>query len=806
MSISTIREPMNLVWVRPLWPALGPVLAAIAYYLGAEAAFAIGTLTQQFAPFWPPNVVLLCALLVAPRRRWPLYIAAAFPAHVLAEWGVAMPLPQLLAAFGCNVSVALLNAIAVSWLLRGPAWLRGLRNASLYLLFAVIVNPAVVALAAGFEPTLGDGDPQQYWQFWWRWYLSNALGNLTLTPIFLTWFQDRSRPLWQLPSRGRLIEACLLILGLVISCTFAFDIPLTETTESLFPALLYLPVPLLLAATVRFGGKGASTGILIITVMVLFPTMHGVEPFAGGSPGHSVLSLQLFLAVFAVPAILLAALVEELRRTNDRLSAVLDGISDGYYTLDREGQITAVNAKGAAWCGDLAPTELIGRNYWEVTGEHAPDQSWMRRAVQTGVAVRGEISSSDGRWVQIHAYPSAGGLSIFCHDITEQRAAERAARSTQDLLQSSLDALTAQIAILDGSGKIVAVNAAWEKTATRLAQMGERYSVGANYVAECERARPHQREIAAGLRRLIRGELNEFRCEFVSDVAADTSYQLRGTRFGAGARLRLVVACEDITEVKAAEASLRRLTGKLLRSQDEERRRIARELHDATAQNLLGAMLGIGQALRLVPRLKQTARAALEESRALIEQGQREIRTVSYLLHPPMLDEAGLAAALRWLCEGFAKRTEIAVDLDIPCGIDRMPADIEAALFRIAQEGLSNVHRHSGANRVRVSLGPGVPSEAEAKVVLVIEDDGKGIPTHTIACSELGRQSHEVHNLGIGLAGMRERLHQLSGHLEINSSPHGTTVRVIVPLRLAGGTPPETLPRAATKSMPAAII
>src|SRR5580704_5930859 len=164
MTISAIWEPMTSARFRPLWLALGPFLVAIFYYLGAEAAFAIGTLTQQFAPFWPPNVVLLCALLVVPRRHWPLYIAAAFPAHVLAERGVAMPLAQLLAAFGCNVSVALLNALAVTRLLRGPARLGSLRNASLYLLFAVILIPAMVAVAAGFEPTLGDGDPENYGQ------------------------------------------------------------------------------------------------------------------------------------------------------------------------------------------------------------------------------------------------------------------------------------------------------------------------------------------------------------------------------------------------------------------------------------------------------------------------------------------------------------------------------------------------------------------------------------------------------------------------------------------------------------------
>src|SRR3954452_2623096 len=117
MSFAALWQPSATGPVSLRWQALGPVFAAIAYYLGAEAAFAIGTLTQQFAPFWPPNVVLFCALLWAPRRYWPIYIAAVFPAHLIAEWGVAMPLPQLLAAFGCNVSIALLNAIAILGLL-----------------------------------------------------------------------------------------------------------------------------------------------------------------------------------------------------------------------------------------------------------------------------------------------------------------------------------------------------------------------------------------------------------------------------------------------------------------------------------------------------------------------------------------------------------------------------------------------------------------------------------------------------------------------------------------------------------------
>lgn len=778
MSISTIWEPRVSGRTRQIWPAAAPVVVALAYYLGAEAAFAIGTLTQQFAPFWPPNVVLLCAFLLAPRRYWPLYVAMAFPAHVLAEWGAAMPLPQLILAFVSNVSVALLNAIGLRWLLQGPSWLGTLRNASLYLLVAVVASPALVALFAGLEPTLSGGDPAQYWHFWTRWYLSNALGSLTLTPIFLAWFCDDLNLPALFSNRRRVIEASFLVVALIVGCGFAFDLPLTRSTEKFMPALLYLPIPLLLAAAVRFGARGASGAILIVTVEVLMLAMRGDAPFGNSPEGYGVLAVQLFLAVIAAPTILLAALVEELRRANERLSAVLDGISDCHYTLDRDGLITDVNAKGTAWWGAVSPEELIGRHFSEVTGETGSEPSLLRRAMESRIPGRDEARSADGRWVDIRAYPSGRGLNVFYHDTSERKAAEEAARATEAMLQSSLDALNAQIAILDSSGQIVAANAAWHRAAALLVQIGEHYFVGDNYLEECERARPHQRMVAAGLRRILRSEIDEYRCEYASDIVKGVWIQLRGTRFGASREMRLVVACEDITEVKAAETSLRQLTGKLLRLQDEERRRIARELHDATAQNLLGAILGIGQAIRLAPRLQATARAALEESRSLIEQSQREIRTVSYLLHPPMLDEAGLQAALRWLCDGFAKRTDIAVEVDLAPDIGRLATEIEATLFRVAQEALTNVHRHSECTKARVSLARCTRSATDPMIELIVEDDGKGMPPELAAAASSGNRSHNLDNLGIGLAGMRERLLQVGGSLEISTSARGTSVRV----------------------------
>jgi signal transduction histidine kinase len=217
-----------------------------------------------------------------------------------------------------------------------------------------------------------------------------------------------------------------------------------------------------------------------------------------------------------------------------------------------------------------------------------------------------------------------------------------------------------------------------------------------------------------------------------------------------------------------------------MRAQDESRRQIARDLHDSTAQNLLGAALGIGQALRLIPGLKPAVKAALEESRALIDQSQREIRTVSYLLHPPMLDEAGLPAALRWLCDGFSKRTEIQVALDLAEDIGRLPADIEPALFRVAQEALTNVHRHSGSRTARIDLSRTRGLDGDSFVIMVIEDKGRGMPAGFAAL--VGSQ--DANHLGIGLPGMRERLRELGGSLRIVSDGHGTLVRAVVPCEM----------------------
>ena len=227
-----------------------------------------------------------------------------------------------------------------------------------------------------------------------------------------------------------------------------------------------------------------------------------------------------------------------------------------------------------------------------------------------------------------------------------------------------------------------------------------------------------------------------------------------------------------IQGLKQAEASFRQLSGRLLHLQDEERRRISRELHDSTAQALAGLAMNLSLLSDRVSALDPAARRALAESLILTEQCAREIRTVSYLLHPPLLDEVGLASALRWYAEGFTKRSGIQIELDMPPELGRLPRDVEIALFRVAQESFANIHRHADSPTACIRL---VRSRAE--VLLEISDQGRGILPGILEKSAGGGAG-----LGVGIAGMWERVTQLGGQLRVSSTDRGTTVRVTLPV------------------------
>lgn len=208
----------------------------------------------------------------------------------------------------------------------------------------------------------------------------------------------------------------------------------------------------------------------------------------------------------------------------------------------------------------------------------------------------------------------------------------------------------------------------------------------------------------------------------------------------------------------------------LLELQDEERRRIARELHDGVGQHIVALSLNATMILREEATLSSDGAQRVRDSLNLLEEVSREIRTMSYLLHPPLLDEAGLNSALRWYVEGFSERSRIAVRLDLPDEFERLPREHELCLFRIAQECLMNIHRHSGSITARVRL-----TRTDGQTKLEVSDDGRGIRYKDESRVTPGR------NTGVGLRGMRERVRHLGGTLEIHSTTEGTKVTATLP-------------------------
>jgi signal transduction histidine kinase len=235
----------------------------------------------------------------------------------------------------------------------------------------------------------------------------------------------------------------------------------------------------------------------------------------------------------------------------------------------------------------------------------------------------------------------------------------------------------------------------------------------------------------------------------------------------------MLAVMRDLTERKQGEKALRGLSTRLLQLQDEERRRIARELHDAIGQNLVGLVTNLTLAQRSAGKNHPKARQALSGGLEVAERCLKEMRTLSYLLHPPLLDEDGLASALAWYVKGFAERSEIKIDLKVSPNFGRLPQEVETTLFRVVQESLTNVHRHSKSPTARIRL-----SRRATEVKLEITDKGQGMPTKAL---HSGNQKSG--QLGVGIMGMSERARQLGGRLEIDSSARGTTVRVVIPLR-----------------------
>ena len=493
--------------------------------------------------------------------------------------------------------------------------------------------------------------------------------------------------------------------------------------------------------------------------------------------------------------------VEERRRSHDavreseqRWRSVFENSAVGMVVGDATANILASNQAFQELVG-YSSEELRKLTVYDLTYEaDVPRNIELRAELLSGarreMQMEKRLRRKDHRllWVRVTSslIPGFAGtpdcIVALVEDITNRKLAEEELQRSERLLRLVLDALPVGVGVVDNCGDIILSNPAsqriWGGTilsgADRYAESkGWWHTTGKRVAPEDW---PSVRAFANG-RTTVNDVIEIEAFDGVRKILQTSAVPIRDN---SDRVTGAVVVLEDISASKTAERELsdsynqmRTMTARLMRAQDDERRRIAQLLHETTAQDLAALKMHLARLNRTATHLSDTERAALTESVSLAEQSITEIRTLSYLLHPPFLDEAGLVSALRWYAAGFADRSSIKVDLELPESFERLPRDTETALFRIVQESLINIHRHAGSETARIRLR----RDAET-LVLEIEDQGCGMSDALLGQIMSGGGG----GVGVGIAGMYERIEQLGGSFEITSGDVGTTVRARLPL------------------------
>lgn len=432
------RIPLITRYQHVLRPVFAALLISTSYYLGAKIGFLLTFKPHPVSTLWPPNSILFAALLLCPLRWWWFILLAAFPAHLATQLNADIPLTMIMCWFVSNCSEALLGASLLRYLTKNQVTLDSIHNVAMFLLVALLAPFVSSFLDAGFVVLNGFGTGS-YWGVFRMRFFSNTLASLTLVPLILTWARGGIASIRNAPPKryleGALLTAGLLIVGVV---SFAAQDVAANTT----PALLYLPLPVLLWAAIRFGPEGLSASLVVVSLFAIWGAITGRGPFTTESAEANALSVQLFLIVGAMTLLFLAAVIRERDETSQRNRAILRANPDMVFLMSNQGVYLDYHVRDQ---NELLrrPEMFLGKNVREVLPPQVADDvmnllekcagSDEPQVLEYALRIGNEEKHYEARLIGMEGDKT---LSIV-RDVTDRQRASQALKDSQAKLHES---------------------------------------------------------------------------------------------------------------------------------------------------------------------------------------------------------------------------------------------------------------------------------------------------------------------------------------------------------------------------------
>jgi PAS domain S-box-containing protein len=764
------------------------VLVVLIYFSAGKLGLALAVVHPSATAVWPPSGIALAVLLLLGMRLWPAIFLGAFLINlntagtVFTSFGIATG----------NTLEGVLGAFLVVRYANGLQVFQRSRSVFRFIFLAAIVSTTVSA-TVGAATLIGSGlaAPSHFGSIWLTWWLGDASGVIVIAPLLLLGFLEADSH-WD---QRKILEAGAVALGLLFVSLVAFSDPANPTKYA------FLSIPILLWVIFRFDKLAAALAVLLLSGFAIL-NLSQVAGTANVPLRDPLFLVQAFVAIVGGMSLALSAVVAERRQSEAKLLQAGGELADKYRRretlLERAEKLTRTGSfewdaasNRVLWSDQMyriygcKPDEFAGTLDAFLSYLHPDDKIQVRATVENAMRerqayrMRERIMRPDGEIRVLDSFgepllDSAGaaiGLSGVCHDITEEyendrRISESAARFR--LVVESIKDYA--IFMLDPHGDVIS----WNEGGVRINGYRAEEIVG-QHLSRFYTAEDVQRGHPATLLAQAEGE----------GYVEDEGWRLRkdGSLFWAnviitalrdeqGKLQGFAKVTRDLTERRKSEVALSELSGRILRVQDQERQRIARELHDSTSPLLTGLIGKLYIIKRQLGADDKDILPALEQSLVLAEHAASVIRNTASQLHPTLLDQSGLLATLRWYVEAFNRRTRIHVDTQFSDSLVRLARPIETALFRMVEESLANVMRHSGSRSAQL-----VFKESAGNLTLEVTDKGQGMPAGTLAKLQAGSTVS-----GIGIWTMAERMKQVGGRLVIDSGDWGTTVKAIVPL------------------------